>query len=163
MAIERTPKKELNNALVLDAFSRKRFRIEEVFDLDFREKQLLHYASTRVIVGLLPKFHDLFRNGIPESPSRSQIDSAREWLASGFNKGEGRTTLLALCALEYAVEYPGMRVDAFDHYTGDTGAASLRVALVDLIDYHPTFKRQVTWHGQTSFTFSALRKDTKIP
>ena len=115
---------------VLSPPPRPPLRVEEVFGLTLNEHQLKHYAGVRTFVG--------FPNDLP----REQIDASREWLANA-NVGQGRTTLLAMCFLEWAVTQPGRRIDFFDHHASRTGQEVMQRVLKTIIEKHPVFQAHV--------------------
>ena len=125
--------------------NREPFRIERVFDIQFNDYQLKHYWGTRTFVG--------FPKGILK---QREIDEAREWLAN-HNRREGRTTLLALCFIEKAVEHPGTWVYFLDHMTTQSGIRSLERVLRDLLDRHPLFRAKIEWHhNDNAFKFQGV-------
>jgi len=116
---------------VLSPPPRPPLRVEEVFGLTLNEHQLKHYAGVRTFVG--------FPNDLP----REQIDAAREWLANSYNRAQGRTTILAMCFLEWAVTQPGKRIDFFDHFSERSGQESMQKVLKDIVAQHPVFRAHV--------------------
>jgi hypothetical protein len=130
-------------ARTLDTLSRAPLRIEEIFGIVFNNKQYEHYQGVRTFVGF-PK-GDL---------TQYQVDKAREWLANS-NRGEGRTTILAMCFLEWSVTRPGLRVDYFDHYAAAGRQEAMRKVLQDLVEKNPTFKAHVEFiRDQAAFRFT---------
>lgn len=112
--------------------ARRLLRVEEVFGIEFNEHQLKHYKAVRTFVGFPP----WSRNN---HEAQQMVDEAREWLAFVGNRAQGRTTLMAICFLEYATENVGKRIDYFDHHTGRGGADSLQRVLKDLTAKHKVF------------------------
>lgn len=123
-------------------------RIEQVFDIEFNEHQLKHYWGVRTIVG--------FPKGVLASVD---IDIAREWLAGRSYRGSGRTTLLALCFLEYAASNPGHRINVFDHESTQSGQEAMMRVIRHLVKSHPLFERQVSYYGidDGAFIFHPIR------
>jgi len=131
----------------LDMLSRAPLRIEEVFGVTLNAHQLKHYEGVRTFVGF------------PSSLSRERIDAAREWLANA-HPGEGRTTILAMCFLEWSVTQPGKRIDFFDHFSGRGGQDAMRKVLVDMVDKHPVFRAHVRFEKRDyAFTFTPFENN----
>jgi hypothetical protein len=121
---------------------RPRLRIEEVFDIDLNSNQYQHYRAARTFVGF-PK----------EDIEPKDIDATREWLANP-NRGQGRTTLLALCFLEWGVASAGARVSFFDHNSTSSGQRVMGKVLRELVEKHPAFRSRIEFHKHdSSFTF----------
>lgn len=128
--------------------TREPHRIEQVFDIEFNAYQLKHYQAVRTIVG--------FPKGDVASVD---VDIAREWLAEHRNRAQGRTTLLAMCFLEYAASNPGHRVNVFDHESTHTGQMAMMQVIQAFVADHPLFQRQVAFYGKdtAAFVFNPIR------